>query len=70
MIKREAIKKLNEMIVDSQYAQQLGIRVFNGQSTPDERHELKILAHDLITSIQIWEKEIPNEDFISVPESI
>ena len=32
MSNREAIKKLNDMIVDSQYAQQLGIKVFNGQA--------------------------------------
>lgn len=61
MINRDAIKKLNDMIVDSQYAQQLGIKVFNGQGNPDDWLQLQNVANDLITEIQIWKALIPNE---------
>lgn len=59
MINREAIKKLNDMIVDSQYAQQLGIKVFNGQASPAECNELREAGNDLLSEIQTWMALIP-----------
>lgn len=54
MINRDAIKKLNDMTVDSQYAQQLGIKVFNGQANAVECSQLQDVAEDLIESINAW----------------
>lgn len=68
MIKRDAIKKLNDMLVDSQAAQHLGIKVFNGQCTADECQELIKIADDLISAIQTWKAEIPNPDNIPTPD--
>lgn len=59
MIKRDAIKKLNDMLVDSQAAQHLGIKVFNGQGTQDDHDELKKVGEDLLAAITIWLAEIP-----------
>lgn len=64
MIKRDAIKKLNDILVDSQAAQHLGIKVFNGQGSQDECDELKKVGEDLIAAINIWMAEIPQ----SVPQ--
>lgn len=61
MINRDAIKKLNDMIVDSQYAQQLGIKVFNGQGTVEEHVQLNTIATDLLSAIQIWKDLIPTD---------
>lgn len=61
MINRDAIKKLNDMIVDSQYAQQLGIKVFNGQGSPEEHIQLTAIATDLLSAIQIWKDLIPTD---------
>lgn len=65
MINRDAIKKLNDMLVDTQYAQQMGIKVFNGQASQQECDDLKICAQDLISAIQVWLSAIPQH-----PESI
>ena len=58
-VNRDAIKKLNDMIVDSQFAQQMGIKVFNGQATPAECAELKKTAEDLLSAINVWKEAIP-----------
>lgn len=54
MSNREAIKKLQEMIVDSQYAQQLGIKVFNGQANNDEINELRKAGQDILEEVNTW----------------
>lgn len=59
MSNREAIKKLQEMIVDSQYAQQLGIKVFNGQANVDEINELKKAGDDILEEVKTWLALIP-----------
>lgn len=51
---RQAIKKLHDMLIDSQYAQQLGIKVFNKQASEAEVEELKIVADELIATINEW----------------
>lgn len=51
---RHAVKKLNDMIVDSQYAQQIGVKVFNRQATAAEVEELKVVADELIATINDW----------------
>lgn len=61
MIKRDAIKKLNDMLVDSQAAQHLGIKVFNGQGNEAEHEELRKVGQDLLSAINIWIAEIPTE---------
>ena len=48
---RQGVKRLNDMIVDSQFAQQLGVKVFNRQATAAEVEELKVVADELITTI-------------------
>ena len=42
------------MIVDSQYAQQLGVKVFNGQATTAQIEELKAVGDELIATINEW----------------
>lgn len=59
MSNREAIKKLQEMIVDSQYAQQLGIKVFNGQASADEINELRCAGEDILEEVKTWLALIP-----------
>lgn len=59
MSNREAIKKLQEMIVDSQYAQQLGIKVFNGQANSDEINELRKAGQDILEEVNTWLALIP-----------
>jgi hypothetical protein len=54
MIQRQGVKKLNDMMVDAQFAQQLGIKVFNKQATGAEVEELKVVADELITTINEW----------------
>ena len=51
---RQGVKRLNDMIVDSQFAQQLGVKVFNRQATAAEVEELKVVADELITTINEW----------------
>lgn len=51
---RHAVKKLNDMIVDSQYAQQLGVKVFNRQASSAETEELKVVADELLATINEW----------------
>lgn len=51
---RQGVKKLHDMVVDSQYAQQLGIKVFNKQANSNEIEELKLVADELITTINEW----------------
>ena len=58
-VNRDAIKKLNDMIVDSQFAQQMGVKVFNGQATHEECAELQKAAEDLISAIKVWKEAIP-----------
>jgi hypothetical protein len=58
---REGIKRLNDMIVDAQYAQQMGIKVFNGQASAEDYLELQKVADDLISEIQNWKSLIPNQ---------
>ena len=47
---RQGVKRLNDMIVDSQFAQQLGVKVFNRQATSAEVEELKVVADELIAT--------------------
>lgn len=51
---RQGVKKLNDMIVDAQFAQQLGIKVFNKQATGAEVEELKVVADEIIATINEW----------------
>ncbi len=51
---RQGVKKLHDMVVDSQYAQQLGIKAFNKQANSNEMEELKLVADELITTINEW----------------
>lgn len=51
---RQGVKRLNDMIVDSQFAQQLGVKVFNRQATSAEVEELKVVADELIATINEW----------------
>ena len=51
---RQGVKRLNDMIVDSQFAQQLGVKVFNRQATATEVEELKVVADELITTVNEW----------------
>lgn len=51
---RQGVKKLNDMIVDSQFAQQLGVKVFNRQATAAEIEELKVVADELVATINEW----------------
>lgn len=55
---REGVKRLNDMIVDSQYAQQLGVKVFNKQANSNEIEELKVVADELINIIIGWKSLI------------
>ena len=57
-INRQAIKKLHEMFVDAQYAQQLGLKHFNNQTTTEETVELKEIADELIATISEWKRLI------------
>jgi hypothetical protein len=59
MSNRDAIKKLQEMIVDTQYAQQLGLKVFNGQASADEINELRSAGEDILEEVRIWLAAIP-----------
>lgn len=59
MSNREAIKKLQEMIVDAQYAQQLGIRVFNGQASAEEMNDLRKVGEDILEEVKTWLALIP-----------
>ena len=59
MSNREAIKKLNDMIVDSQYAQQLGIKVFNGQASAEEMNDLRKVGEDILEEVKIWLTLVP-----------
>lgn len=59
MSNREAIKKLQDMIVDSQYAQQLGIKVFNGQASVEEINELRSAGEDILEEVKTWLALIP-----------
>ena len=59
MSNREAIKKLNDMIVDSQFAQQLGIKVFNGQASAEEMNDLRKAGEDILEEVKTWLALIP-----------
>lgn len=59
MSNREAIKKLQEMIVDAQYAQQLGVKVFNGQGGAADNETLKQVGEDIIAEVKAWLVLIP-----------
>lgn len=56
---REALKKLSDMMIDCQYAQQMGIQVFNGQATPEMCASLQKVSDDLIAEVQTWKALIP-----------
>ena len=51
---RQGIKRLHDMLVDAQFAQQLGIKVFNRQASSAETEELKVVADELIVTINEW----------------
>ena len=51
---RQGVKKLNNMMVDAQFAQQLGIKVFNKQASSAEVEELKVVADEIIATINEW----------------
>lgn len=57
-INRQGIKKLHEMFVDAQYAQQLGLKYFNNQVTTEEIVELKEIADELVVTINEWKSLI------------
>ena len=59
MSNREAIKKLQDMIVDSQFAQQLGIKVFNGQASAEEINDLRKAGEDILEEVKTWLALIP-----------
>ena len=59
MSDRNAIKKLQEMIVDTQYAQQLGVKVFNGQASIEETNELRKAGEDILEEVKTWLAAIP-----------
>jgi len=56
---RDALKKLSDMMIDAQYAQQVGIQVFNGQPSPDICAALKQTADDIVAEVQAWKALIP-----------
>jgi|JI61114C2RNA_FD_contig_31_5210345_length_417_multi_1_in_0_out_0_2 hypothetical protein len=59
MVNREAIKKLQDMIVDSQYAQQLGMKVFNGQASTEEMNDLRKAGEDILEEVKTWLELVP-----------
>lgn len=59
MTNRDAIKKLQNMIVDSQYAQQLGIKFFNGQASDEEIKDLRKAGEDILEEVKTWLALIP-----------
>lgn len=61
MTNREAIKVLRDMEVDTQYAFQLGLKVFGGKEyTPEEVADLKKVGEDILEEVKTWLALIPN----------
>lgn len=61
MSNRDAIKKLQEMIVDAQYAQQLGVKVFNGQGTATDNEQLVKVGEDILAEVKAWLVQVPTQ---------
>lgn len=60
MTNREAIKVLRDMEVDTQYAFQLGLKVFGKDYTPEEVADLRKVGEDILEEVKTWLSMIPN----------
>ncbi len=61
MTNREIIKVLRNMEVDTQYAFQLGLKVFGGKDyTHEELADLRKVGEDILDEVKVWLAAIPN----------
>jgi len=58
-INEEAIKALDQMNILSQKARIIGSSVFSGEGNEESFNDLRQLAEDIRSQINIWESEIP-----------
>lgn len=60
MKNRIALKALSVALIDFQFAQGIGVQVFNEQEVNKEKcEELKKISEELIVAINTWKELIP-----------